>query len=131
MAKVLIVDDEPDVRDAIGRVLTRNGHEVELAADAIAGLEACGNQSFDVTITDIIMPARNGVELIRALRERFPEMRIIAISGGGNIAIEGYQPEAIKTAAYVAAAEAAGADRCLTKPFERAELLDAIAELVA
>jgi len=131
MAQVLIVDDEPDVRDAIGRVLTRSGHEVELAVDAIAGLDACGKQRFDVTITDIIMPGQNGVDLIRALREKYPDMRIIAISGGGNIAIEGYQPEAIKTAAYVAAAQKAGADLCLTKPFERAELLDAIAGFVA
>jgi CheY-like chemotaxis protein len=131
VARVLIIDDELDVREAIGRVLQRSGHEVSLAADADAGLDSSGSGTYDVVIADVVMPGMNGVELIRELRQRDPDLPIIAISGGGNLAIEGYQPDAIKTAAYMAAAESAGANCCLTKPFEREALLDAIATLVA
>lgn len=129
MSNVLIVDDEQDVCDAVCRVLSRAGHQASAATDAETGFDACVHDNFDIVITDIIMPGENGIEFIRRLRDKFPDLGIIAISGGGNAALAGYQPEAIKTAAYIAAAEQAGADRCLTKPFESAELLNSVAQL--
>jgi CheY-like chemotaxis protein len=129
MSRVLVIDDEPDVCDSVSLTLERAGHDVSTASDGKSGLELCRSSRMDVVISDIIMPGMQGVEVIKRLREEFPDIRIIAISGGGNAAIAGYQPDSIKTAAYIAAAERAGADACLTKPFSRAELLGSLGAL--
>lgn len=126
MQEVLVVDDERDVRDAIERVLGRAGYSVRTtgeASDALAELRRC---RADVVITDIIMPKINGVDAIESIRKEFPAVRIIAISGGGNFGIAAYQPVAITTSAYLAAAERAGAHLVLTKPFESKDLLMAV-----
>jgi two-component system chemotaxis response regulator CheY len=126
MHSILVVDDELDVRDAIERVLTRSGYSVRTtgdAADALAELRRC---HADVVITDIIMPGINGVDGIECIRKEFPAARIIAISGGGNFGITAYQPLAITTSAYLAAAERAGAHLVLTKPFESLDLLQSV-----
>ena len=130
MTRVLVIDDEPDVRDVLRRVLERGGYEVATAVDSGSGLAACRQQTPDVVVTDIIMPNEHGVDLIRKLRAEFPALAIIAISGGGNAAVAGYQPGTVKTEAYMAAASQAGADVCLTKPFEREVLLSNIDALV-
>lgn len=126
MQNVLVIDDDRDVRDAIKRVLERAGYHVRLfdnAADAVAEMEY---SSTDIVITDIIMPKINGVEAIQMIRRRFPNVRIIAISGGGNFGITAYKPSAITTTAYLAAAEKAGAHLVLTKPFESNDLIQAL-----
>jgi DNA-binding response OmpR family regulator len=130
MTRVLVIDDEPDVCDVLSRVLERQGHEVLSAPDGNTGLELCRAQAPDVVVTDIVMPGEHGVDIIRRLRQEFPGMGIIAISGGGNAAVAGYQPGTITTAAFMAAASQAGADYCLTKPFERDELLSSVKALV-
>src|ERR1700693_1981693 len=115
MHNILIVDDEPDVRDAVKRVLDRAGytaHTTGSAADAMAELERTRT---DVVITDIIMPKIDGVQLIESIRKLFPAVRIIAISGGGNFGISAYQPTAITTTAYLASAELAGGHMGLPK----------------
>jgi CheY-like chemotaxis protein len=126
MHSVLIVDDEIDVREAIRRVLERAGFSVRAAHGAAEALELLRLQASDVVITDIIMPKINGVEAIHTLRAEFPQVRIIAISGGGNFGITAYKPNAITTSAYLAAAERAGAHYILTKPFESVDLLRAV-----
>jgi CheY-like chemotaxis protein len=130
MTRILVIDDDRDVCDSIARLLEHHGYEVRTAYDGTIGIELCRTELPDVVLTDIIMPGRHGVDVIRVLRQEFPAIGIIAISGGGNAAIAGYQPGAIKTAAYMAAAETAGADLCLTKPFERDELLKGIGTLL-
>jgi DNA-binding NtrC family response regulator len=130
MQNVVVVDDEIDVRDAIERVLERAGYSVRTTggtADALLELRRC---NADVVITDIIMPEINGVEAIESIREEFPEVRIIAISGGGNFGITAYEPNAITTSAYLAAAERAGAYLVLTKPFESKDLLRAVEQVL-
>jgi CheY-like chemotaxis protein len=130
MHNILIVDDEPDVRDAVKRVLDRAGysvHTTDSAADAMAELERTRT---DVVITDIIMPKIDGVQLIESIRKLFPAVRIIAISGGGNFGIAAYQPQAITTTAYLASAEQAGAHLALTKPFESIDLIQAIEKVL-
>jgi CheY-like chemotaxis protein len=126
MHSVLIIDDEIDVREAIRRVLERSGFSVRGADGATEALELLRLQASDVVITDIIMPKVNGVEAIHTLRAEFPQVRIIAISGGGNFGITAYKPNAITTSAYLAAAERAGAHYILTKPFESVDLLHAV-----
>ena len=124
--RLLLVDDEQGVRAAMARVLERAGFVVRLADSAEQALAALRAESVELVVTDIIMPRQNGVELIKTLRREFPATAILAISGGGNFWPEGYKPEAITTSAYLAAAERAGADAVLSKPFETAELLEAI-----
>jgi CheY-like chemotaxis protein len=130
MQSVLVIDDELDVRDAIKRVLDRAGYVVRTVADVSGALEELRRSRADVVITDIIMPKHNGVEAIDFIRKEFPGLRIVAISGGGNFAVAGYQPTAITTSAYLAAAERAGADLVMTKPFESKDLLQALEKVL-
>ena len=130
MANILVVDDEIEVGTAIRRVLERAGHIVTVANNATAGLNVVAQEAPDVVITDIIMPKVHGVELIKILRERFPRIRVIAISGGGSFGTQGYKPDAISTHAYLAAAREAGAAEVLTKPFDLTDLIGAIRRLL-
>jgi CheY-like chemotaxis protein len=128
--RVLIIDDEVDVRDAVKRVLERSGYVVRTAEEVPAALEDLRREPVEVVITDIIMPKVNGVDAIHAIRSEFPSVKIIAISGGGNFGITAYQPAAITTNAYLAAAERAGAHCILTKPFESSDIVQAIAAVL-
>lgn len=131
MTTILLIDDESDVRQAISRVLEREGYAVKTAADAASGLAILEESHVDVLISDIIMPGIDGVQAIRTVRKSNPNMKIIAISGGGNFGRNAYQPEAITTTAYLQAATEAGANWIITKPFEKAELIDCVRRLVA
>lgn len=131
MARIIVIDDEEDVRDVLKEVLERAGFDVEIAANGDDGLELLSDKGADVVITDIIMPGKNGVETVRDIRQNFPNTRVIVISGGGNVTPMDYEPSAIKTSAYLASAAAAGADVTLTKPFDRREILDAVNQLIA
>ena len=130
MARILVIDDEQDIRVVLQQVLEREGHEVEVAAGGNEGLELLKSNGADVVITDIIMPGIDGVATLGKIKENWPEIPVIVISGGGNVAPASYEPGAIATNAYLASAERAGADCTLTKPFERKELLDALSNLL-
>lgn len=131
MAEILIIDDELDVRDAMQLILTAAGHAVRTAEDGPAGIQACRERPADIVITDIIMPNGHGFEAIEQIRNEFPASRIIAISGGGNFSTVAYEPESITTTAYLAAALRIGADRIMTKPFDRAKLLEIVRQVAA
>ena len=128
--KILIIDDEKDVRIVLREVLQRAGYEAAVAADAREGLEKLAADGADLVITDVIMPGMDGVTTVEKIREGHPDVPIIVISGGGNVAPQEYEPGAISTSAYLASAENAGADRTLTKPFERQELVKAVDDLL-
>jgi CheY-like chemotaxis protein len=130
MHNILVIDDEPDVRDAISRSLGRVGYSVRTAGSAGDALALLAQFPADVVITDIIMPKIDGVQAIESIRKGFPSVRIIAISGGGNFGISAYQPTAITTTAYLTSAENAGAHLVLTKPFESVELIQAIEKVL-
>ena len=129
--RLLIVDDEPDVRAAMARVLERAGFAVRVAASADQAISSLRAEQVELLITDMIMPGLNGADLIRAVKREFPDVRVVAISGGGNFWPQGYKPEAITTSAYLAAAERAGADGAISKPFEILELLDVVRSVLA
>src|SRR5580698_2911067 len=130
MQNILVVDDEPDVRDSVKYVLDRAGYSVRTAESAMDALAELARSPTDLVITDIIMPQINGVEAIESIRKAFPAVRIIAISGGGNFGITEYQPSAITTTAYLASAEKAGAHLVLTKPFETVELIRSVEQVL-
>ncbi len=130
MAKILVIDDEKDIRVVLRQVLEREGHEVHVAAGGDEGLELLASNGADVVITDIIMPGIDGVATLGKIKENWPSLPVIVISGGGNVAPASYEPGAIATNAYLASAERAGADCTLTKPFDRKELLDAVSNLL-
>jgi|KBSSwiStaDraftv2_1062776.scaffolds.fasta_scaffold448748_2 CheY-like chemotaxis protein len=130
MPSVLIIDDEAEVSNALRRVLERAGYEVTTCLSGAEGLTSFGLAPTDVVITDIIMPKMNGIALMQSIRSLQPKTRIIAISGGGNFGPLAYQPEAITTSAYLAAATQAGADAVLTKPFDKDALLETVRRIL-
>jgi YesN/AraC family two-component response regulator len=130
MHRILVIDDEPDVRDGIKRVLDRAGFSVRVIDNATDAMLELKRLAADVVITDIIMPKVNGVDAIDCIVREFPMVRIIAISGGGNFDVSGYQPAAITTTAYLTAAKRAGAHLILTKPFESRELIEAVEQVM-
>jgi len=84
MANVLLVDDEPLVVEALSSAIRSKGHTCVTASDGIEGLKKFSQTCFDLVITDIIMPEKEGIELILQMRRKMPDTRIIAISGGGR-----------------------------------------------
>ncbi len=115
-ASILIVDDDAELRDVMQRVLAMRGYRVTAAANGVEASRAVANTAFDLVITDLIMPERDGVEVINDLRARHPEMRILAMSGGGHISRN----------QYLRIAKGLGAHSLLEKPFTNDELLGAI-----
>jgi CheY-like chemotaxis protein len=131
MTKVIIIDDEEDIRIVLNEIFVREGFDVAVASNGAEGLSLLREEGADLVITDIIMPGRDGVETAYEIRREFPKTKIIVMSGGGNVASLGYEPTAITTTAYLASAAAVGADLTLTKPFDRDELIKAARELIA
>ncbi len=121
MARILIIDDEAELRAMLRRMLEQAGHEVTEAANGAQGLRLYEQDAPDLIITDIIMPEREGVETIIALRRADPELPIIAISGGGRLAATD----------FLSMAKKLGARHTLSKPFGRDQLLEAVSECLS
>ncbi|MGD9022496.1 MAG: response regulator [Deltaproteobacteria bacterium] len=90
MSKILVIDDEEQIRVVFKEMLARLGYEVLEAATGEDGLALQREKAADLVITDIIMPHKEGLETIRELRQEFPEVKIIAMSGGGRIGSDRY-----------------------------------------
>jgi Response regulator containing CheY-like receiver, AAA-type ATPase, and DNA-binding domains len=121
MAKILVFDDEPSILLMIKKMLERAGHEVDMALNGREGMELLEKNKPDLVITDIIMPEKEGLETIMTLRKKYPEIKIIAISGGGRIGPEGYLPSA----------KHLGADMVFQKPLVQKEFMEAVALLLS
>lgn len=121
MQKVLVIDDDEQLRALLYEILDRAGFQVEEAVNGVEGLKLYRKQPADLVITDLIMPEKEGVETIMELRNQFPEARIIAISGGERVGGRNYLPIAARL----------GARRTIAKPFSRQEILDAVRETLA
>ena len=130
MARILVIDDEQYIRTALREVLEREGFEVSAAADGRKGLELLEDEGADLVITDIIMPGIDGVATLEQIKAAHPDLPVIVISGGGNVAPMEYEPGAISTSAFLASAAKAGASCTLTKPFNRQELVSAVNNLL-
>ncbi len=121
MASILVVDDEELVRATLREMLEQAGHEVFEAANGVEALKSFDDRAVDLVITDIIMPEKEGIETILDLRKRAPELKIVAISGGGRSANFDF----LKMASMLGACEV------LAKPFRRTQVLDAVREALA
>jgi DNA-binding response OmpR family regulator len=82
MAHILIIDDDPQILKLITSYLKKDGHEVTTAKDGKQGIKQLTSQQFDVVITDIVMPEKDGLEVLMWLRSQKVRPRVIAISGG-------------------------------------------------
>jgi len=122
VARILIIDDEELFRQMLKQMLEQAGHEVMEAADGNQGLALFHEHPADLVITDMFMPEKDGISTIHDLKEEFPDLKLIAVTGGGNRR-RGFE--------YLEFAGKIGADRAMSKPFERKEILTAIEELLA
>jgi len=90
MERILIIDDESQIRSMLRLMLERAGYEVVEASDGIDGIRIYRQNPTDLIITDLIMPNKDGIGMIIDLKKEFPEVKIIAMSGGGLNKPEGY-----------------------------------------
>jgi len=120
MAKILVIDDDANIRLSVKLALEDADHYVEEAADGVEGMARIGAFKPQLVITDIFMPDKEGLETIDDIRQLYPQVKIIAISGGGRM----------EPGDYLAIAERIGADRSLLKPFDIGELVNAVEELL-
>lgn len=120
MERILVVDDEKPVRDAMCLLLKSEGYRVVVAESGHTAVEAIEAFTFDIMIVDIFMPGMNGLETIKVFRRDAPDVPIIAMSGYASGS--GF----VDTDFFRTAMEF-GATCCLRKPFGREQLLDAIA----
>ena len=118
--KILIIDDDIQVNKLINIILADEGYEVLQAYNGVEGLNILNNSpGIDLIITDIIMPEKEGIEVIRDVKKNYPKLKIIAISGGGRISAHN----------YLNLAKSLGADHILEKPFSKNDLITIIQQL--
>jgi len=120
MKKILVIDDEEMMLDMMRQILQRAGYTVLTATDGMEGMDIFQQEEIDLIITDIFMPRKEGISVVYDLREKHPNAKIVAISGGGRL----------NSKDYLRYAEKLGADRTLAKPFSKSEILNIVDELV-
>ena len=118
--RILVIDDDPQIRRVLRQALEWAEYEVIEAANGKTGIKLFHEMPPELTITDLVMPEKEGIETIMEIRRHCPGAKIIAISGGGRIGPEGYLSLALKL----------GAQRAFEKPFRLKEILDAIQEMI-
>jgi len=120
MAQILVIDDDLDMQNMLIQMMQRAGHEADGATNGKEGLALCSDKKYDIIITDIIMPEKDGLETLMEFKKTKEDVQIIAISGGGRIGPDSYLNIAAKL----------GAKYTFTKPLERKALLDAVEDLL-
>ena len=116
MKRILVVDDEAQIRTMLTQMLEQEGYTVHVAENGEEGMALVGRYAFDLVITDMIMPVKDGLKFIMELVRDYPELKILAISGGG----------AIKAERYLTMAGYLGDIATLEKPFKRDTLLEMV-----
>src|SRR4051812_5408625 len=119
MPRILLIDDDEAFRNMVRKTLERAGYEVQPAGDGKQALELFRQESPDLIITDLVMPEKEGLEMILELRREAPKAKIIAMSGGARM----------NPRTNLIMAEKFGARKTLAKPFSQQEILEAVAEV--
>ncbi|MDM8522256.1 response regulator [Desulfococcaceae bacterium HSG8] len=122
MPLILVIDDDPQIREVLKKLLETSGYDVVAAADGGEGVKLFYEKSPDLIITDIIMPEKEGIEIIRDLKKKNPEIKIIAMSGGGKY---------VDSDMCLTVAKKLGAKYVFSKPVKKKELIEAIRELLS
>lgn len=120
MTRILVIDDDATILGVLVEMLTDAGYEVAAASDGKVGVRLFRQAPFDLVVTDLLMPEKDGLEVIIELRKDFPKVKFITLSGGS---VYGYS--SLETSRTL------GAARALRKPFREDELLDAVREVLA
>ena len=115
-SSILIIDDEDQIRALLRVILEEAGYRIFEAANGKTANRIFLEEKIDLIITDIIMPEKDGIETIMEFREKSPDVKIIAISGGGHIGPEG----------YLHTAKQLGASDTITKPFSQEKIVKAV-----
>lgn len=119
--RILITDDNDQLRDALTDYLSYEGYEVLSAKNGVEGSRILEQHEIDLVITDMVMPDKDGMEMIRDARRSYPDLKVIAISGGGRIHANDY----LDTARLL------GAIKTFSKPIDIVELTDTLRQLAA
>jgi CheY-like chemotaxis protein len=120
MLSILLIDDDLELLRQMAVAFVSAGYQVGAAPDGQAGLARFLNAPTDLVVTDIIMPKREGIETIMALKKASPSVKVIAISGGYRVG----------PADFLQLAHHVGADGALAKPFRLAELVELASRLL-
>lgn len=121
MAKILIVDDEPQLRVMLTHMLEMDEHDVVEAVNGVDGVRMYRECQPDLVITDLVMPEQNGIDMLLELKKESPNVKILAISGGGGIT---------GSFDYLPIAKLIGARQVLKKPFGVDELREAVSTVM-
>lgn len=116
--KILIIDDEVHILLMLKKMLERAGYTVDIASNGLEGLDLFRRDQPDLVITDIIMPEKEGLETIREMKKEAPQLKILAMSGGGKISADN----------YLDTAKIFGASGIIEKPFNQSRLLSMVEE---
>jgi DNA-binding response OmpR family regulator len=119
--KILIIDDDGGSRCLIENALQFAGHQVLVAANGVSGMRLMRREQPDLVITDILMPDQDGLGIIRCMRQEYPAVKILAISGRG----------AVGSLDVLVAAGRLGADATLAKPFVPEQLFESVNRLAS
>jgi CheY-like chemotaxis protein len=121
MKRILVIDDDLQFRQMLKQALEREGYEVVDAPDGREGIKLYRQAPTDLVITDILMPEKEGVETVIELKRDFPDVKIIAMSGGGR---------GMDAQDYFSLVKRLGAAQTFAKPFDHKKLFGTIQELL-
>lgn len=121
MSKILVIDDNSDERKVLKEFLERSGYQVDEAPEGGVGLNLYRAYRHDLVITGIVMPGTEGIETILELVHDFPDVKIIAVSGGGYLGAANN---------YLKMASILGAKRVFEKPIDLDAVLGAVSEML-
>jgi len=119
LKKILIVDDEKQINNILSRYLKKN-YQVSIAENGLQALSLLKKETFNLIIMDVIMPEKEGIETLIEIKNTYPNIKIIMMSGGGKIGPQ----------SYLKIAKAVGADEVIEKPFELSDLHNIIKKLL-
>lgn len=121
MANILIIDDDDLVRESVSITLEDDGHNVTLARNGLEGIQMLEQQSYDLIITDIFMPEKDGFEILIEVRNKSESQKVLIISGGGRKA---------DIDVILKQGDILGANDTLEKPFSIDDLRDKVSNLL-